>query len=705
MLVCETAGIEERDLADLAVLLSQLDAIGIRAVVHARSIPPDLGRNTRFDLAPHVFDGPLPPNAPLLLAGAHRLNDERLAHLRRLSGPDARACLGMGRFARRQDRLGAAAKLSYVLQREPELFDLPEPQSDEPHADEGFPVFGAARPGSSADAPRLLVIGPDLEDRSQVSALDALALSARIRVAVLTSGQAKTVWLGQRGPSLAIFHYSEILPWNLADRVDVCVSFAAPRGNYRAQCLFADLAASSVALIDGTVGHEIAATNDAFVRGPTDLVPLARFLTDEILPNRAALGAAARRSQTAAAQAPARLTRAIARLGAGPTAQPAPARPPGRAVVFMPTNGVGLGHAQRCVLVAGEMTTPREQISFAAFPSCTRLVKAYGYDAMPLIARSARHREPHENDLVNYLRLRALTAGSTTLVFDGGYVFDFVYRTILDHRLRAVWIRRGLWQSHQDNTVALDREKVFDRVIVPRDAFDELNVDYSSGPRVAHVGPVVRQLDLGSKDRAALRAELADRYGIAFERLVVSFLGGGVAADRGAQTQALCGMMERRTDVLHLVIVWPSAVIQPAWFQWTQSRVVKTHHASALAAAADLCVSAAGYNSFHEALYNRIPTVFVPQTGSFMDDQEARARAAVERGLAGMVEANEMMRLEREVARLLDGAGAEEMRAALASAELPETGAAAAARLIEEECDANPALEHGPVAHRPAGRR
>ncbi len=279
-----------------------------------------------------------------------------------------------------------------------------------------------------------------------------------------------------------------------------------------------------------------------------------------------------------------------------------------------------------------------------------------------------------------------------------------IYRTILDHRLRAVWIRRGLWQSHQDNTVALDREKVFDRVIVPRDAFDELNVDYSSGPRVAHVGPVVRQLDLGAEGRTALRAELADRYGIAFERLVVSFLGGGVAADRGAQTQALCGMMERRTDVLHLVIVWPSAVIQPAWFQWKRSRVVKTHHASALAAAADLCVSAAGYNSFHEALYNRIPTVFVPQTGSFMDDQEARARAAVERGLAGMVEAHEMMRLEREVARLLDGAGAEEMRAALAAAELPETGGAAAARLIEEECDARPALEHGPVAHRPAGR-
>ena len=68
-----------------------------------------------------------------------------------------------------------------------------------------------------------------------------------------------------------------------------------------------------------------------------------------------------------------------------------------------------------------------------------------------------------------------------------------------------------------------------------------------------------------------------------------------------------------------------------------------------LAAAADLVVTAAGYNSFHEALYNRVPAIFVPQMSAFMDDQRARARAACDRGLAAMVEANELMTLERLV--------------------------------------------------------
>ena len=61
-------------------------------------------------------------------------------------------------------------------------------------------------------------------------------------------------------------------------------------------------------------------------------------------------------------------------------------------------------------------------------------------------------------------------------------------------------------------------------------------------------------------------------------------------------------------------------------------------------------------------LYNGTPAIFVPQMQAFMDDQRARARAASERGLAATVEATQLMTLEREVGRLLDGGGAEAAR-------------------------------------------
>ena len=324
---------------------------------------------------------------------------------------------------------------------------------------------------------------------------------------------------------------------------------------------------------------------------------------------------------------------------------------------------------------------------------------------MPLIARSALHAQAHENDLANYLRLRALANDARALVFDGGYIFDSVYRTILDNGVTGIWIRRGLWRSEQDNAVALDREKAFSRVIVPTEAFEELNVPYSFGAHVRNTGPIVQRVALDAARRAALRADLAVRYGLSFDRLVITKLGAGVAADRAAQIQAICGILERRADVLHLVVVWPTAALEPGWFNWSRSRVVTTLHAATLAAAADLCVSAAGYNSFHELLYSGVPTIFMPQEAPFMDDQRARAVAARERGLAGLVQPHELMTLEREIGRFIDGGEGSEVRRRLAALDLPPLGNAEAAAMIEEAAGGDATVEGGLVQDRTAWGR
>jgi UDP:flavonoid glycosyltransferase YjiC (YdhE family) len=147
--------------------------------------------------------------------------------------------------------------------------------------------------------------------------------------------------------------------------------------------------------------------------------------------------------------------------------------------------------------------------------------------------------------------------------------------------------------------------------------------------------------------------------------------------------QSLCAQFEARPDCLHLIVVWPNATISANLFGWKNSVVVRTQRALELSMAADLVISAVGYNSFHEILYHRIPAIFIPQMASYMDDQERRARAASDRGLAVTVLADELLVLEREVGAFLDGDKAGEIRQRMGDVSLPDPGNRAAARLIE----------------------
>ena len=154
--------------------------------------------------------------------------------------------------------------------------------------------------------------------------------------------------------------------------------------------------------------------------GRTVSLLLGEFLEREVMPNLEGIAQRTALSQLASRCRPEGV---LPFLGQPEKSAP-PAPQPLSELTFVATNGIGLGHAQRCSLVARELDGIGPLV-FAAFPSCMELVKSHGFDVMPLIGRSALHQQSFENDLANYVRLRALTRGGRTMVFDGGYVFDF----------------------------------------------------------------------------------------------------------------------------------------------------------------------------------------------------------------------------------------------------------------------------------------
>lgn len=689
MILIEAGERSDRSFDAKLLFATQLAARGHRVVLDDRTLPDRIERYQKYEAAPYLADLDRVDVRRVILIGAESVGQDTLMALRsRGFGPEVPVHV-LGRFADRQGAIAARARVSYALGREPEVMDLAGLQGPTlvAHAISPLAAAPAPAPGRAAERiPRLFVVlrQEALEDPGILPLLSAMDQLPGYRLRVILPGKGKELVKATRHAHLTVFGLSELPPATFAARADIAAFFGDGVPGERMAAFALDLMRSGRVAIDCTAGAGLVTAGAPALRGPEDLGALANYVQHTVLVNRREIGRQAMRGPWLAQRS---IEPLEAALGLAAPALPAAAgdAPAARRVVFLPTNGVGLGHARRCALIAAEMDRGDAKPAFAAFPSCIPLLRAEGFDCLPLVQKSPDHPEDHANDLLTYLRLRHALGPGDRLVFDGGYVFDSVLRTIYEKGLDATWVRRGLWQAGQLQGVTLDRERAFARVIVPGEAFAELNAD-RGGARVHAVGPVVQRRVLpDDAARSAGRERLAALTGVPFDHLVVTMLGGGVAADRGAQAQAVAAIAEGRKGCLNLVVVWPGGVVPAGLSGWRNTRAVQTRDALSLCLLADLAISATGYNSFHEILYHGIPAIFVPQMAVFMDDQERRARAASDRGLAETVLAHELLLLEREIAAFLDGDKAGRMRAALAATPLPEPGNRAAAALIQRK--------------------
>lgn len=685
MILLVTGRPDNKALEALLVLAAELAVGGYAVGIDEGAMAADAGRGLRYEAARFLTDSEhCAPGMVLCLAGASP-DAETLMRFRRIKlGADTRVAL-VGRFADLQARISAEAGLTYAFGRAPLVIDLalmgPKALSA---AMLGVPHVLRRDTSATPQVPTLSV----LVSREMVAAPETLPVLSAIhhgrlmRLVIIADDTTHEVIRNSRHTDLVVFRQSDLPAAALASIGDAAADYRDEPPGERLGAVLSAMIVAGKPVIDGSAAHLLLATGAPVLPGPASISGLPAYIEATLLPHFASIAARMTASRWTEEADFGRLEQALELTRPARPAQLDAAPRPAPRTVFLPTNGVGLGHARRSLLVAAAMERGAD-IAFAAFPSCVPMIQAAGFACLPLVSKVEAHGVPWANDLVNHMRLTRALGPGDTLVFDGGYVFDSIQRAIMEHDIPAVWIRRGLWQAGQVGPGAIEREKVFDRVIVPGEAFDELNDDMSYGAKITRVGPIV---DTGAQgaDRATLRADLAVRAGRSLGTLVVTMLGAGVAADRTAQTMALCTMLERRADVLHLIVIWPGSRIPVGLSGWKSSRVVQTHQAVALMRAADLVVTASGYNSFHEVLYNRIPAIFVPQMAPIMDDQDTRARAASDRGLAITVASNEFVALEQAVTAMLDGGMGQAVVGRLAALELPAPGTQATAQAISE---------------------
>ena len=678
MIFCNTADLTATGLDSLACFTSQLRAYGLPAVISEKSLPTDIQQSLQFDLVSLVTRASPSPDDKAILISAQALDTASQTALSTSWGQHGIACTAFGSFDSYQSLLTTQTRLAYALGQEA---SVQEAQSIVGNG-KGVPIFSAPGARPQCARPRLAIFISDLSDPKFDIALRALALERSFEVELVTSGKSKALWKERNGDAIPVWHLGEMPPRSFSRRFNVIALCDDPTTWSRFQFVLANLIGSGAVLLDCTLEQHWAALDKVFVEGTPDFASLGAWMSRDLvrlLPNLSREVSASDFAQALGLPQQISEFMPVEETGhAGPRPDKAE-RDAGR-VLFVPTNGVGLGHAKRCSLVADALRADAKPV-FAAFPSCIGMLTRAGFDTAPLVSRSTT-RQSHANDLINTARLGGMAQRAKGLVFDGGYVFDSITRAVSDNSLPSVWIRRGLWQASQNNKVALDRQKHFTSIIAPEEAFDELNAPVSSA-KIKRVGPIVHQTDLTDAARTKLRADVREEVGIDAERIVVTMLGGGVAADRTAQTNAIAAHLSHHKDVLNLIVTYPTAQVHPAWYQFSNTRVVRSMHAAPVVQAADLLVSAEGYNSFHEALYGGVPTIFVPQMASFMDDQRARAISAAERQLAVFVEPWDILSLTQKIDQALEGQ-ALELKERLRNVNLPNPGTKAAAQHILE---------------------
>ena len=313
--------------------------------------------------------------------------------------------------------------------------------------------------------------------------------------------------------------------------------------------------------------------------------------------------------------------------------KPRDVAPPKRpAMLLISSNGSGMGHLTRLIAYA-RRTQPELAGHFVSLSQTVGVVGKLGFPFEYLPSAGATglaSRRWHELftervcDAVARLR-------PAVVVFDGTWPYEGIPRIREAHpEARWVWSRRGMWRRGM-NLEQLGKASWFDLVLAPGELAEAYDHGATSDADSTRIGPVTL-LDMAElDDRETARRGL----GLPLDRRVALVaLGAGNINDTSQQTGAVVAALER----LGVDICLTQPEIAESNRTGGSVHVVRDFPLSRRFRAFDLAVSAAGYNSFHELLRFGIPTLFIPNHDTALDDQQGRAQFAADRGLAHMLD-------------------------------------------------------------------
>lgn len=348
--------------------------------------------------------------------------------------------------------------------------------------------------------------------------------------------------------------------------------------------------------------------------------------------------------------------------------------PGGPTVLFMSSNGAGMGHLTRLLAYARRLDDGvRAHVLSMSQAAPVAGTMGIPFEYLPSAKAIDMPPRKWQTMFVERVTETIDRVKADVVVFDGTWPYHGIEQIReRSPRTQWIWSRRGMWRTGK-NTDQLRKTAWFDQVLEPGDFAAPYDAGATTGTNREVLNPVTLLDREDLKERREARRSLGlPENGL----LALVSLGAGNINDTSGDLGAAAAALEKLGVA---VCVTVPKIASDRSHASAELHVVNDYPLSANYRAFDIAISATGYNSFHELLRFGVPTLFVPNTSTQLDDQEARARYAADQGWA-----HQLPKLTIETALpllqdLIDHGDAMVLRAQNAD---PGNGARQAAELI-----------------------
>ena len=323
-------------------------------------------------------------------------------------------------------------------------------------------------------------------------------------------------------------------------------------------------------------------------------------------------------------------------------------------IILATSNGVGMGHLARASAVALALKEVANPIIVSMAGGIAEIPSFMGIRCEYIPGRDRLWMSREKWDA--YLRDRLLALVDETdakvLSFDGVVPYPGVIAARnANPKLKLVWVRRGLWQKKPQRFILGLQAKMMDAIVEPGD----IARAYDFGPTSKRKDSVLTSpVSLFRKEDALSRADARKALGLDQNRPVALVqLGTGDSDVNHKMTAALEGLLGWKD----LQVVLTKEPVDSNGNNLAPSgldiKVIRYFPLANALNAFDAAICAAGYNSVHEELAAKIPTLFVPNIRG-TDNQSARAKWAFDNNMALTVDQNNLNEIENSARKLQD---------------------------------------------------